>query len=62
MQRSVNPVRVSGLTLKELARGVEMKEYATVAMAIKRYTACLPDNAVEQQRLKSALRMLKVKV
>ena len=52
--------RVSGLTLSELARSVGMNEYATVAMAIKRYAACLPDNATEQERLKRALRMLKV--
>jgi len=54
--------RVSGLTLNELARGVGMKEYATVGMAIKRYAACLEANAAEQKRVTSALRMLNLKM
>ena len=54
--------RVSGLTLNELARGAGMNEYATVAMAIKRYAACLQDNTTEQRRLKRALNLLKFKM
>ena len=54
--------RVSGLTLNELARGAGMNEYATVAMAIKRYAACLQDNVTEQRRLKRALKLLKFKM
>ena len=54
--------RVSGLTLNELARGAGMNEYATVAMAIKRYAACLQDNTTEQRRLKRALKLLKFKM
>jgi putative transposase len=51
--------RVSGLTLNELARGAGMNHYATVAMAIKRYAACLQKDATEQKRLQRALKVLK---
>ena len=43
-------------------RGADMNEYATVAMAIKRYAVCLQDDVTEQERLKRALRMLKFKM
>ena len=53
---------VCGMKLTELARSVGAKEYASVAMAIRRYAAHLSQNALERGRVKQASELLNVKM
>jgi len=53
---------VCGLKLLELARAAGMQEYATVAMAVKRYAGRLPVDARAQKELRRVLKMLKFKM
>jgi chromosomal replication initiation ATPase DnaA len=49
---------VCGLKLLELARAAGVREYATVAMAVKRYREHLQADVDAQKQLKRVMRML----
>lgn len=53
---------VCGMKLTELARSIGLKEYASVAMAIRRYAAHLKEDGVERERVERAGEMLTVKM
>jgi hypothetical protein len=53
---------VCGMKLRELARSVGAKGYASVAMAIRRYAVHLRQDALEQGRVKQATELLHVKM
>jgi hypothetical protein len=50
---------VCGLKLLELARAAEMREYATVSMAVKRYAGHLRVDARAQKELRRVMKILK---
>jgi hypothetical protein len=54
--------RQGGLMLKELAIKCGLRNYATVAMALKRYAARLNREPAERQRLETVAKMLNVKM
>jgi len=51
-----------GLKLAELAEAAGMKEYASVAMAVKRYEAHLQQTKSEQHRHRQVVQLLNVKM
>ena len=53
---------VCGLKLAELAREAGLREYGTVAMAVKRYGANLRKDARAQKELRGVMKMLKFKM
>ena len=53
---------VCGMKLRELARSVGAKGYASVAMALRRYAVHLRQDALEQGRVKQATELLHVKM
>ena len=54
--------RVCGLKLDDLACSVGLKEYASVAMAVKRYAAFLAQNRGERERVERVTELLHVKM
>jgi len=54
--------KACGLKLNELAEAAEMKEYASVAMAVKRYEAHLKRNKSEAALLREVTRLLNVEM
>jgi hypothetical protein len=51
-----------GLKLDELAQAAGLREYASVAMAVKRYEARLRRDQTERARLKEVSELLNVKM
>lgn len=54
--------KVCGLKLKDLAQSVEAKEYATVAMAVKRFETSLKKGKSLQEEYRRVMQMLNVKM
>ena len=54
--------KACGLKLNELAEAAEMKEYASVAMAVKRYEAHLKRNKSEASLLREVTQLLNVEM
>jgi REP element-mobilizing transposase RayT len=54
--------KVCGLKLKDLAQSVEAKEYATVAMAVKRFETGLKKGKSPQEEYRRVMQMLNVKM
>ena len=54
--------KVCGLKLKDLAQSVEVREYATVAMAVKRFETSLKKDKSLQEEYRRVMQMLNVKM
>jgi chromosomal replication initiation ATPase DnaA len=51
-----------GLKLKDLAQSVEVREYATVAMAVKRFETSLKKDKSLQEEYRRVMQMLNIKM
>ena len=54
--------KVCGLKLKDLAQSVEVREYAAVAMAVKRFETSLKKDKSLQEEYRRVMQMLNVKM